>query len=116
VFVPEKYKQTLVDNLLREIKRQYGVEKGNSTTEKFNPDVACLINDLSVERIKQNLQTCGGELIIGGLQSLDAGKKYLSPTLIVNPIPDSSLAREEIFGPVLYIVTYTEFDEVINQI
>lgn len=75
-----------------------------------------MINQVSVERIYQCLQTCGGQLIIGGLQTLDKERKYLSPTVIVNPNPDSKLVQEEIFGPVLYIVSYKSFDEVITSI
>jgi len=39
----------------------------------------------------------------------------LSPTVIINPPSDCKLLEIEIFGPVLPIVTFTDFDDVINK-
>jgi coniferyl-aldehyde dehydrogenase len=39
----------------------------------------------------------------------------LSPTILINPPLDCKLLEIEIFGPILPIVTFTDFDEVINK-
>jgi acyl-CoA reductase-like NAD-dependent aldehyde dehydrogenase len=77
-----------------------------------------LINDISVERLIQNLQTCGGTVLAGGTKTYlkEYNKLFISPTIILNPSPDSKLCKEEIFGPILYLVTYNNFDEVVKQI
>lgn len=41
----------------------------------------------------------------GGSSACDAAARYVAPTIVVNPPRDSSLMREEIFGPILPIVT-----------
>ena len=42
--------------------------------------------------------------------------KNLVPTVVLNPSKDSRIMKEEIFGPILPMVTYQKFDEVINTI
>ena len=41
--------------------------------------------------------------------------KY-TPTLILNPTEDMDVMKEEIFGPLMPIKTYKNFDEVIKYI
>jgi len=53
---------------------------------------------------------------VGGLSSLDESGRYLSPTIVVSPSSDSQLMQEEIFGPILPILTYEKFDQVVNFI
>ena len=42
--------------------------------------------------------------------------RYISPTIIKNPSMSSKIMTEEIFGPVLPIVTYQSFNDVITKI
>jgi acyl-CoA reductase-like NAD-dependent aldehyde dehydrogenase len=62
------------------------------------------------------LETSGGTTLVGGLSVLDETQRYLSPTIVLNPNKDSQMMNEEIFGPILIILTYKHFDEVIKQI
>ena len=59
----------------------------------------------------------GAELLAGGTD-LPAGVNpegyYVAPTLFGRVKPDSTLAREEIFGPVLSIITYTDEDDAVR--
>jgi coniferyl-aldehyde dehydrogenase len=45
-----------------------------------------------------------------------SGSFKIPPTLIVNPEDDLALMQEEIFGPLLPILTYSTFDETIHYI
>ena len=40
----------------------------------------------------------------------------MAPTVVLNPETDSAMMKEEIFGPILPVITYKNFDEVINMI
>jgi aldehyde dehydrogenase (NAD+) len=58
----------------------------------------------------------GAELITGGIDhpaGLEAGN-FVKPTVFANVTPDMTIAREEIFGPVLSIMTYRTEEEAIN--
>jgi aldehyde dehydrogenase (NAD+) len=43
-----------------------------------------------------------GEVVVGGTYVLD--KKYLAPTIVLNPSRNSKLMTEEIFGPILSVL------------
>lgn len=58
----------------------------------------------------------GAELLTGGAETpdgLDTGY-YVKPTVFGRVAPDSTIAQEEIFGPVLSILTYKNTDEAIQ--
>lgn len=52
--------------------------------------------------------------MLGGKANLST--KHIEPTIIFNPNRDSQILDEEIFGPVLPILTYSNFDEVLDFI
>lgn len=54
---------------------------------------------------------CGGERLTGGIY--DQGS-YYPPTVLVNVTPDMKCVREEIFGPVLCVLTYKTEEEAIG--
>ncbi|RAW00494.1 aldehyde dehydrogenase family protein [Pseudochryseolinea flava] len=59
----------------------------------------------------------GAELLIGGEGKPDGLSKgyYVKPTVFVNVTPTMTIAREEIFGPVLSILTYETEDEAVQM-
>ncbi len=56
----------------------------------------------------------GAELVCGG-EAVDSPGYFLQPTLLRNVPRDARCIREEIFGPVAPIVTFTELEDVIEQ-
>lgn len=55
-----------------------------------------------------------GAPIIGGTRSGDKGY-FINPTIFLNPDKDSPIYKEEIFGPVLNIVTFKTEEEAIEM-
>ncbi|KAI8878353.1 aldehyde dehydrogenase [Backusella circina FSU 941] len=56
-----------------------------------------------------------GEIAFGGV--VDVADRYIAPTLVTNVnINDKVLMADEIFGPVLPVVTYNNLDEAIGMI
>ena len=60
------------------------------------------------------IETSGGKIVLGG--KANPGVKHIEPTIILNPSKDSQILEEEIFGPVLPILKYQNFDEVVDFI
>lgn len=59
----------------------------------------------------------GARLLVGGTdtpQGAIPGGYYVEPTVFGEVKPESTIAREEIFGPVLSIITYRDDDEAIR--
>lgn len=55
-----------------------------------------------------------GKIEIGGKVRVEA--KYIEPTVIYNPKLDSKLMTEEIFGPLLPIITFNKIEETVSFI
>jgi aldehyde dehydrogenase (NAD+) len=77
-----------------------------------------LIEKNAVDMVQQSIQRLkdeGGEVLYGG-ERLDgeqyAGGCYMTPCL-VNAKPDFPIVCHETFGPLLYLLTYRDFDEAI---
>lgn len=81
-------------------------------------DIGPLASVQQYERIQHYIQSgmeSGAELLIGGPgkpEGLSTGN-YVKPTVFANVTADMEIAREEIFGPVLSIMTYRTEEEAI---
>jgi len=73
-----------------------------------------IITDWHIDRLENLIKTSGGKLIHGG--RVDKSAKYCEPTLIDGPTYNSPVMEEEIFGPILPIVTFKTIDEAINYV
>jgi succinate-semialdehyde dehydrogenase/glutarate-semialdehyde dehydrogenase len=56
----------------------------------------------------------GGEILIGGGATGEKGF-FLEPAVVAEPGEDSRLVREEVFGPVLPVFRFTDFDDAIRR-
>ncbi len=61
-------------------------------------------------------KAAGARLLSGGQQArLDSGGYYVEPTLFDQVDGSMSIAREEIFGPVLSVLSFTDIDDAVRQ-
>ncbi|WP_209331291.1 aldehyde dehydrogenase family protein [Lunatimonas salinarum] len=82
-----------------------------------SPDYARIINTTHWARLKQLLDEAvagGGQIIFGG--ELDVTEKFLAPTVITGVDQGMRIMQEEIFGPILPIISYNGLDEAIAYI
>lgn len=79
---------------------------------KSSPDYARIIDDRHWDRLISYLP--GTNMVLGG--EADRAQKYISPTLILNPQLSSTLMQEEIFGPLLPILTYDSVENAFEVI
>ena len=69
-----------------------------------------------VERLIQSAIDEGATLVVGGLgrpEGFDKGY-YVRPTVLANVTNDMTIAREEIFGPVITLITYKDDDDAVR--
>lgn len=57
----------------------------------------------------------GGKILTGGGTAGHDKGWFLEPAVVAEPGPDSRLVREEVFGPVLPVFRYTDFDDAIAR-
>ncbi len=73
-----------------------------------------LISETAIEAMMRALEVAleqGGDVLCGG-KRLDRAGFFVEPT-IVRATPDMPIVREETFAPILYAMTYADFDEAI---
>ena len=81
---------------------------------KRNPDFPRIINKKHFDRLTAFLSGGGGEIVEGG--EIDRDELYISPTITDNVSWEDAIMQEEIFGPILPILTYDSFPEVLERI
>ncbi len=110
VLVSENRERALVDALRAAIGELYGADED---ARKQSPDFCRIINDRNFERLRGMLDStvkAGAQVEIGG--GTDAAERYIAPTVLTQVAPESAVMAEEIFGPILPILTYKSLDEV----
>mgnify|MGYP003996565223 FL=1 len=113
LYVHESVKDQFVLELTACVEKQYGL--GNNA--KDNGDYCKVVNTSHYNRINRLLEDAksqGGKLITGG-QIDDAGR-FIAPTLIEGMASDSAIMEEEIFGPLLPVITFSNIEEVIDVV
>ncbi|MCI2948777.1 aldehyde dehydrogenase [Staphylococcus caledonicus] len=81
-----------------------------------NTDYGAIINQQQLDSIDDKVQEAvnnGAKLVLGG-HKLDRPGFFYAPTILDNVKTDDRAFKEEIFGPVLAITTYSDFDEAIE--
>ncbi|WP_102144089.1 aldehyde dehydrogenase family protein [Mycobacterium hubeiense] len=71
-----------------------------------------IVNQRQFDRLVGYLSETKGKVVLGG-QS-DAAELRLQPTVVVDPDPDEPLMKDEIFGPILPVVTVQSLDDAIS--
>ncbi len=104
VLVHESIKAAFIMALIKWITKFYGEDIA------ISPDFARIINGDNHARLKEML--IGEEVLFGG--TFDDSDNYLSPTLIDSPSFESKLMQDEIFGPILPIISFNTEEDIAN--
>jgi len=86
------------------------VERAFGEDPQRSPHYARLVNDKRFTTVQSYLSQ--GTAFIGGRS--DAADRYISPTVLLDVPAQSPVLREEIFGPVLPVIPWTEPEEVVT--
>ncbi|MEM7711824.1 MAG: betaine-aldehyde dehydrogenase, partial [Pseudomonadota bacterium] len=112
VFVQAAVIEAFADRLLT---RMDGVQAGDPLDEatNFGPMASATQRDIVFGHIER-AQADGARVVHGG-NALDRPGFWIEPTILTGVTDDMACAREEIFGPVLSILTFETEDEVIAR-
>lgn len=106
ILVDAKIKTALVEKIREWVKQMYG------DNPAVHPDYGRIVSYKHFERLQSLL--ANAELVFGG--ETNADELYIAPTVIENVSWDDAVMEEEIFGPILPIITYENLDSAIAQI
>ena len=111
--VQEGQRQAFLDGVRTAIERSYGPESAWAT----NPELARLVDPAAFTRVKGLVDDAvqrGAKLVVGGQSN--AAERFLAPTVLIDVPADAPLLQEEIFGPVLPVVTYRTFEDALAYV
>lgn len=108
LLVKKSIKDDLISALKATISEFYGKDVQRSE------DFGRIVNERHFSRLTKLLTEQQQNIIFGGTTNKDT--LYVAPTIIDNVDVDSEIMQEEIFGPLLPIVTYEDFDEALALI
>jgi aldehyde dehydrogenase (NAD+) len=114
VLADERVHDDLVDALRDRIARLYGA---TAEARRASDDYGRLVSDRHYDRVTGLLDDAlsdGARLAAGG--DTDAGARYVAPTLLTDVPLDTPAMQEEIFGPLLPIVSTRTLDEALSII
>ncbi|WP_438316584.1 aldehyde dehydrogenase [Sporosarcina sp. FA9] len=108
LLVHHSIQDELVREMINAIKRFYGEDASKS------PDYGRIVNDKMFDRLAKIIEREQSQVIHGGL--VDRSDLYIEPTLLDGIWWNSPSMEEEIFGPILPIITYENLGEAVQQI
>ncbi|MCA0152676.1 aldehyde dehydrogenase family protein [Winogradskyella vincentii] len=111
ILVDERVKSEFIDSCKQWIEHFYSKEPQQSNS------YARIVTPKHFKRLKSHLdnaQTLNAKIVVGG--KYDESNKYISPTIVTDLKEEASLLNEEIFGPIMPIVSYETIDNAIDYI
>jgi aldehyde dehydrogenase (NAD+) len=103
LYVQQSVLPAFLDKAKAAITKMYGTDAAAS------PDLTRIVNGRHYDRVKRLLddaQAKGATIVTGGTSN--PADKYIAPTLLTNVAEDSAVMEEEIFGPLLPIISYND--------
>jgi aldehyde dehydrogenase (NAD+) len=113
VFVKESQKSALIEEFQARVKQNLYGDDGKIKKES----IAQIVNDQNFARIKKLFDDAvakGAKVAVGG--TLEPADRTIHPTLLTDVTPDMQIMQEEIFAPIVPVVTYKTIDDVIAHI
>jgi aldehyde dehydrogenase (NAD+) len=113
VFIKEQQKQDLIEEFRTKVRQNLYTEDGKIKKD----NIAQIVNDQNFARIKRLFDDAvakGAKIAVGG--TLEAADRTIHPTLLTDVTPDMLIMQEEIFAPIVPVMTYRNIDDVIDYI
>ncbi len=106
VLLPEQMREPFLDEIKKTVQEFYGDRPEES------PDFARIINQDHFIRLKNLLSS--GTTMTGGSYNQD--KLYIAPTILDGVTFEDPVMKEEIFGPILPVLTYSDREEAVQKV
>ncbi|WP_179504322.1 MULTISPECIES: aldehyde dehydrogenase family protein [unclassified Sphingomonas] len=113
VFVPEDAKAALVDGFRARVQANLYDEAGQLRKD----GIAQIVNKANFDRVKAMFDDAvakGATVAVGG--QFDADDLTIHPTMLTDVTPQMAILQDEIFAPVIPVMTYDTLDQAIGYI
>ncbi|MCH6200131.1 aldehyde dehydrogenase family protein [Aquiflexum sp. LQ15W] len=114
ILIPERLKDAFVGEMKKSIEKMYDSNKNGIEGSK---DYSRIVNESHFKRIQHILSDAnlkGAKIEFGG--NSNGQENYIEPTILSNVTWEMKVLQEEIFGPILPVVTYDNLDAAILMV
>lgn len=109
VLVPEHLKTKLVDALVKVVKEEF-----YDGLDAADPGYTHIIHQRAFDSLSKMITNTKGDIVVGG--ETDPKTRFIAPTIIDNATWEDSTMQQEIFGPILPILSYTDLEDAVAQV
>ncbi|NOT75153.1 MAG: aldehyde dehydrogenase family protein [Cyclobacteriaceae bacterium] len=114
ILIEESIQKKFIDKLKKEIEALFG--EGKLVSES-SPNYARIVNARHFQRINDLLKDAVEKGATPDMMgSINASSNFIPPVILSNLSSDSKILEEEIFGPILPVITFKSRDEVVQQV
>jgi aldehyde dehydrogenase (NAD+) len=113
LLIKERQKDGLIEEFAARVKQNLYSEDGQIKKESISQ----IVNPQNFARVKRLFDDAlakGAHVAVGGV--LEENDRTIHPTLLTDVTPDMLIMQEEIFAPIVPVMTYEDFDDVIAYI
>jgi len=114
VLVERSRERALLKALQQSVGRFYGASEAD---RRHSPDFARVVDAGHFQRLKGLFERSvaeGARIITGG--EMDAGTRYIAPTILADVTPSMPVMQEEIFGPILPVLSWDTREDVVQHV
>jgi len=114
VFVHDSVYDEFVGSLVERVGRY---EPGDGTVKAEKPKLRMgpIHTRAGRDELVEQIEASGGEVLIGGGTGGHERGYFLDPAVIAEPDPGSRVLCEEVFGPVLPVMRFSDFDDALRR-
>jgi aldehyde dehydrogenase (NAD+) len=102
--------ESIKDQLIQEIGKQ--MSRITNSDPKGSPLLPRMVNEKNFDRVMALIDPL--KVVVGG--SNDRSECYIEPTIMDEVSPDDPVMQEEIFGPLLPVLSYSKLDELVESL
>ncbi len=106
IYVHESIKEQLIQEIGKQINRICG------SNPKESPMLPRMVNERNFDRVAGLIDP--DKVVLGG--EMDRSDCYIEPTIMDGVTPEDRIMQEEVFGPLLPVLTYTNLDELLETL
>jgi aldehyde dehydrogenase (NAD+) len=113
VFIKDEQKDGLIEKFQARVRQNLYSEDGSIKKE----NIAQIVNEQNFARVRRLFDDAiekGARVAVGGV--LEESDRTIHPTLLIDVTPDMLIMQEEIFGPIVPLMTYEHIDDAISYV
>jgi acyl-CoA reductase-like NAD-dependent aldehyde dehydrogenase len=104
--------ESVYEDFIEALQSQYDKYYGDAKDEK---GYGKIVHDRAFKRLESTLEDTQGKIVYQNGE-LNASSRFFPPTIVRDVTFEDSLMKDEIFGPILPVIKYSDLDDAIDKV